>query len=87
MLEEDLRTGGGGIPVGEEDHGAGLDGLDGRRGKGPGPGPHVSLAERRGITLLLNPLGTTPGLAALDLCQFLFRTVYGIPDWLLKKRI
>lgn len=43
VLEEDLKTGGGGIPVGEEEHGAGLDGLEGRRGKGPGL--HVSLME------------------------------------------
>ena len=37
VLEEDLKTGGGGIPIGQEGAGAGLDGLEGKRGKGPGP--------------------------------------------------
>ena len=37
MLEEDIKTGGGGIPVGKEEFGAGLDGLEGRKGRGPGP--------------------------------------------------
>lgn len=73
MLEEDLRTGGSGIPVGEEEHGAGLDGLEGRRSKGPGP--HVSPAGSD-IMLRLNPLGLT----ASDL----FKIVYGIPEWLSK---
>lgn len=33
VLEEDLKIGGGGLPVGQEGIGAGLDGLEGRRGK------------------------------------------------------
>lgn len=35
VLEEDLKSGGRGIPIGQEGAGAGLDGLDGRRPKGP----------------------------------------------------
>lgn len=36
VLEEDLKRGGAGIPIGQEGIGAGLDGLkDGRRPKGP----------------------------------------------------
>lgn len=36
VLEEDLKLGGAGIPIGQEGAGAGLDGLkEGRRPKGP----------------------------------------------------
>lgn len=35
VLEEDLKSGGRGITIGQEGAGAGLDGLEGRRPKGP----------------------------------------------------
>lgn len=40
MLEEDLKFGGRGIPIGQEGAGAGLDGL--KDGKRPSKGPYVS---------------------------------------------
>lgn len=46
VLEEDLQMGGGGIPMGQEGAGAGLDGLEGKRGKGAGP--YVSAVGREG---------------------------------------
>lgn len=49
VLEEDLKSGGRGIPIGQEGAGAGLDGLDGRRPKGPYVSADAVLAGGGGV--------------------------------------
>lgn len=44
VLEEDVKAGGGGIAIGQEGIGAGLDGLEGKKTKGAAGGPNVRLS-------------------------------------------